>query len=82
MPTYSEDTLLTALTAYRNGEYTSIRKCAYVRKHQSRDGNHSLPARDPHAERMRIPRDPQTWHIVPQEALFCSCSYLDSLGNR
>ena len=30
MPTYSEDTLLTALTAYRNGEYTSIRKCAYA----------------------------------------------------
>jgi hypothetical protein len=30
MPTYSENTLLTALTAYRNGEYTSIRKCAYA----------------------------------------------------
>jgi hypothetical protein len=30
MPTYSEDTLLTALTAYRNGEYTLIRKCAYA----------------------------------------------------
>jgi hypothetical protein len=30
MPTYSEDTLTTALTAYRNGEYTSIRKCAYA----------------------------------------------------
>jgi len=30
MPTYSEDTLLTALTAYRNGEYISIRKCAYA----------------------------------------------------
>lgn len=53
-----------------------------VRKHQSRDGNHRLPARDPHAERMRIPQDPQAWHIVPQEALVCSCSYLDSLGNR
>jgi hypothetical protein len=30
MPTYSEDTLLTALTTYRNGEYTLIRKCAYA----------------------------------------------------
>ena len=30
MPTYSEDTLLTALTAYRNGEYILIRKCAYA----------------------------------------------------
>jgi hypothetical protein len=30
MPTYSKDTLFTALTAYRNGEYTSIRKCAYA----------------------------------------------------
>jgi hypothetical protein len=30
MPPYSEDTLTTALTAYRNGEYTSIRKCAYA----------------------------------------------------
>jgi hypothetical protein len=30
MPTYSEDTLVTAITAYRNGEYTSIRKCAYA----------------------------------------------------
>jgi hypothetical protein len=30
MPTYSEDTLTTALAAYRNGEYTSIRKCAYA----------------------------------------------------
>ena len=30
MPTYSEDTLTTALTTYRNGEYTSIRKCAYA----------------------------------------------------
>jgi hypothetical protein len=30
MPTYSKDTLLTALTAYSNGEYTSIRKCAHV----------------------------------------------------
>jgi hypothetical protein len=30
MPTYSEDTLITALTAYRNGEYPSIRKCAYA----------------------------------------------------
>ena len=30
MPTYSEDTLTTALTAYRNGEYTSVRKCAYA----------------------------------------------------
>jgi hypothetical protein len=30
MPTYSEDTLITAITAYRNGEYSSIRKCAYA----------------------------------------------------
>ena len=30
MPTYSEDTLTVALAAYRNGEYTSIRKYAYV----------------------------------------------------
>jgi hypothetical protein len=30
MPTYSEDTLITALRAYRNGEYPSIRKCAYA----------------------------------------------------
>jgi hypothetical protein len=30
MPTYSEDTLTTALVAYRNGEYTSTRKCAYA----------------------------------------------------
>jgi hypothetical protein len=30
MPTYSEETLITALTAYRNGEYPSIRKCAYA----------------------------------------------------
>ena len=30
MPTYSEETLITALTAYRNKEYTSIRKCAYA----------------------------------------------------
>jgi hypothetical protein len=30
MPTYSKDTLTTALAAYRNGEYTSIRKCAYA----------------------------------------------------
>jgi hypothetical protein len=30
MPTYSEDTLTTALIAYRNGEYTSTRKCAYA----------------------------------------------------
>ena len=30
MPTYSEDTLTTALTAYQNGEYTSIRKCSYA----------------------------------------------------
>jgi hypothetical protein len=30
MPTYSEDTLTTALTAYRNGEYSSLRKCAYA----------------------------------------------------
>src|ERR1700712_4865166 len=30
MPTYSEDQLTTALAAYRNGEYTSIRTCAYA----------------------------------------------------
>jgi hypothetical protein len=30
MPTYSEEDLTTAITAYRNGEYTLIRKCAYV----------------------------------------------------
>ena len=30
MPTYSEDTLTIALAAYRNGDYTSIRKCAYA----------------------------------------------------
>jgi hypothetical protein len=30
MPTYSEDTLIVALTAYRNREYTSTRKCAYA----------------------------------------------------
>jgi hypothetical protein len=30
MPTYSEDTLTTALAAYRNSEYTSLRKCAYT----------------------------------------------------
>ena len=30
MPTYPEDTLIAALTAYRNGEYTSTRKCAYA----------------------------------------------------
>jgi hypothetical protein len=30
MPTYSEATLTMALTAYRTGEYTSVRKCAYA----------------------------------------------------
>ena len=30
MPTYSEEDLTTALAAYRNGEYTLIRKYAYV----------------------------------------------------
>ena len=30
IPTYSEDTLIAALAAYRNGEYTSTRKCAYA----------------------------------------------------
>jgi hypothetical protein len=30
MPTYSEEDLTTVLAAYRNGKYTSIRKCAYV----------------------------------------------------
>jgi hypothetical protein len=30
MPTYSKDTLITALTAYCNSEYLSIRKCAYA----------------------------------------------------
>ena len=53
-----------------------------VKKHQSRDGNHRLPARKPHAERMRIPWDPQAWHMVPQKALLRFCFHLDSLGNR
>jgi hypothetical protein len=26
---------------------------------------HRLPARNPHAGRMRIPWDPQAWHTVP-----------------
>jgi hypothetical protein len=30
MSTYSGEDLTTAITAYRNGEYTSIRKCAYA----------------------------------------------------
>jgi hypothetical protein len=30
MPTYSEEDLTIAITAYRNSEYTSIRKCAYT----------------------------------------------------
>lgn len=30
MPSYSEETLTTALVAYCNGEYTSIQKCAYA----------------------------------------------------
>ena len=30
MPTYSESTLITAIAAYRNGEYTSVRKCSYA----------------------------------------------------
>jgi hypothetical protein len=30
MPTYSEGVLIDALAAYRNSEYTSIRKCAYA----------------------------------------------------
>jgi hypothetical protein len=30
MPTYSEEDLTTAITAYRNGEYTSIRKYTYA----------------------------------------------------
>jgi hypothetical protein len=30
MPTYSEEDLTTTITAYYNGEYTSIRKYAYV----------------------------------------------------
>jgi hypothetical protein len=30
MPTYSEEDLINALAAYRNGEYTSIRKYAYA----------------------------------------------------
>jgi hypothetical protein len=30
MPTYSEDTLIEALIAYYNGEYTSTRKCTYA----------------------------------------------------
>ena len=39
-------------------EATARREGGNVRKHQLRDGDHSLPARDPHAERMRIPQDP------------------------
>ena len=30
MPTYSEDTLTIAVTAYCDSEYTSIRRCAYA----------------------------------------------------
>jgi hypothetical protein len=30
MPNYSKEDLTTALAAYRNSEYTSIRKCAYA----------------------------------------------------
>jgi hypothetical protein len=30
MPTYSKEDLTTALVAYQNGEYTLIRKYAYV----------------------------------------------------
>jgi hypothetical protein len=30
MPDYSEEDLTIALAAYRNGEYTSIRKCGYA----------------------------------------------------
>jgi len=30
MSTYSEDKLIKAITAYRNNEYTSIRKCSYA----------------------------------------------------
>ena len=30
MPSYSEETLTTALTSYHNGEFTSIQKCAYA----------------------------------------------------
>ena len=30
MPTYSDEDLTAALAAYRNSEYTSIRKCAYA----------------------------------------------------
>jgi hypothetical protein len=30
MPTYSEDTLIIAIIAYYNSEYSSIRKCTYV----------------------------------------------------
>ena len=30
MSTYSEDTLTKAIIAYRNNEYTSIRKCSYA----------------------------------------------------
>ena len=63
-------------------EATARREGGNVRKHQSRDGSHRLPARDPHAFRMRIPRDPQAWHTVPQKALLRSCFLLDSLGNR
>jgi hypothetical protein len=30
IPTYSEEDLITAITTFRNGEYTSIRACAYA----------------------------------------------------
>jgi hypothetical protein len=30
MPTYSEEDLITSITTFRNGEYTSIRGCAYA----------------------------------------------------
>jgi hypothetical protein len=33
MPTYSGEDLTNALAAYRNSEFTSIRKCAYAFRH-------------------------------------------------
>jgi hypothetical protein len=63
---------------YASGTLLSLGSKPSVRKHQSRDGNHGLPARDPHAERMRIPLDPQARHMVPQEVLLRSYFHLDS----
>jgi hypothetical protein len=65
IPTYPKEDLTTALAAYRNGKYTSIRKCAYafnipvttVRNHYTRDGNRTRLACDSHAPRTGFPRE-------------------------